>query len=115
MSIQLSIIFYKKIKIHSNVMEFLTFYVFLTNYFKFFYFVDTFRHIFHNHYVILFLLLKKRGVFMDTDDIVGEEIGCVSIHMYKETTSNLPLFRINTDSDNVLPLSYIIEDILKFY
>lgn len=52
---------------------------------------------------------------MDTDDIVGEEVGCVSIHMYKETTSNLPLFRINTDSDNVLPLSYIIEDFLRFY
>ncbi len=52
---------------------------------------------------------------MDTDDIVGEEIGCVSIHMYKETNSSLPLFRINTNSDNVLPLSYIIEDLLKFY
>ena len=39
---------------------------------------------------------------MDTDDIVGEEIGCVSIHMYKETNSSLPLFRINTNSDNVL-------------
>ena len=96
-------------------MEFLKFYVFLTNYFKFFYFVDMFRHTFYIYCVILLLLPKKRGVFMDTDDIVGEEIGCVYMHMYKETTSNLPLFRINTNSDNVLPLSYIIEDLLKFY
>ena len=52
---------------------------------------------------------------MKKDKIIGKEVGCVTIHMYKEQNSKLPLFRINTDNDDVLPLSYIIEDILKMY
>lgn len=45
-------------------------------------------------------------------EIVGKEIGTVSISMYKDIESGHKFFRINTDNENVLQLSYIIEDFL---
>lgn len=63
----------------------------------------------------VFNLQKKRGVMMDNNKIIGEEIGVISIHIYKEPTTNTPFFYIKSENEEVLPISHIIEDTLKLY
>jgi len=60
-------------------------------------------------------LLKKRGVIVTNNKIVGEKVGTISVDMYKETTTNAPFFYIKSENDDVLPISHIIEDMLKQY
>jgi len=47
--------------------------------------------------------------------IVGEKWGTVTVSVYKESTSKSPIFYIDTDTDDVLPVSYVIEDVLALY
>lgn len=46
------------------------------------------------------------------NNIVGRKIGTVTISMYKENTTNLPIFYIQADNEDVLQVAYIIEDSL---
>ena len=41
-------------------------------------------------------------------------IGTVTINVLKDTNDRIAL-EINTDNDDVLPVSYVIEDTLKLY
>ena len=41
--------------------------------------------------------------------------GTVTVSVYKDTSSNRPIFKINSDNDEVLPVSYVIEDTLYLY
>lgn len=41
-----------------------------------------------------------------------EEIGTLSISMYKDKTTGLPYFNINPENEQMLPLSYMIENLL---
>ncbi len=52
---------------------------------------------------------------MNTNKIVGKEIGVLSIHMYKETSTNKTFFYVKSENEELLPLSYVIEDTLKLY
>lgn len=52
---------------------------------------------------------------MKNDKIIGEKIGVVSVHIYKEPTTNTPFFYIKSENEDVLPISNIIEDSLKLY
>lgn len=65
--------------------------------------------------MLFYNLQKKRGVIMKNDKIIGEKIGVVSVHIYKETITNTPIFYIKSENDDVLPISDIIEDTLKLY
>lgn len=47
--------------------------------------------------------------------IVGEKIGSVSVYMYKDKLSGKPFFYIDLDNENVLQLSYVIENALINY
>lgn len=49
------------------------------------------------------------------NNIVGKKCGSVTISIYKEITSNSPIFYVQADTEDALPLSYIIEDILSMY
>ncbi len=49
------------------------------------------------------------------DEIVGEKIGTVTISMYKEINTNLPFFHIQADNEDMLQLSYVLEDTLYNY
>ena len=49
------------------------------------------------------------------DCIIGEKCGTITISMYKECNSNFPIFYINADTEDVLPVSYVIEDVLALY
>ena len=52
---------------------------------------------------------------MNNNKLVGEKVGIVSVHIYKETTTNSPIFYIKSENEDVLPISDIIEDTLKLY
>lgn len=43
----------------------------------------------------------------------GEEVGKISVSIYRDKQSGLSSFYIDTDNDNVEQISYIIEDTLK--
>lgn len=67
-----------------------------------------FRQFFHFSYVILLIIYKRKGGF------TLEKLGTVTVSVFK-SDNNTTNFRIETDNDNVLPVSYVIEDTLKFY
>ena len=50
--------------------------------------------------------------FDDYIKIPGEEIGTVSISMYKDKITGLPYFDINPENERVLPLSRMLENLL---
>ena len=52
---------------------------------------------------------------MNNNKIVGKKVGTISVDMYKETTTNTPFFYIKSENNDVLPISKIIEDMLKQY
>ena len=47
--------------------------------------------------------------------IIGEKCGTITVSIYKETSSGSPIFHIQSDNEDVLPVSYVIEDILTLY
>ncbi len=47
--------------------------------------------------------------------ITGKIVGTVSVSMYKDTQTGLPLFHVEAENDDVLQLSYVIEDILEYF
>lgn len=44
-----------------------------------------------------------------------KKCGTITVSVYKKDISKNIFFDIKADNDNVLPVSYIIEDTLKFY
>ena len=47
-----------------------------------------------------------------------EKVGTITVSVYKShqtPNTNQTIFDIETDNDNVLPVSYVIEDVLKLY
>ena len=63
--------------------------------------------------------MNTRHVYTDDnkieDCIIGEKCGTITISVYKETNSSSPIFHIQSDNEDVLPVSYVIEDILTLY
>lgn len=49
---------------------------------------------------------------MRSHEIIAEELGKVTVLMYKDETTNLPFFKIDADNENVEQVAYIIEDTL---
>lgn len=47
--------------------------------------------------------------------LVGEEIGSVHVFMYKDVVTGKPFFYIEADNEDVLQLSYVIEDTLYYF
>ena len=52
---------------------------------------------------------------MSNNNIVGKKVGTISIHMYNELETNAPLFFLESENQDVLPVSYVVEDFLKKY
>lgn len=44
--------------------------------------------------------------------IVGEKVGTVSVDIYKDKKTGLPFFYVKSENENVLQVSYVIEDTL---
>lgn len=47
-----------------------------------------------------------------THEIVGEKIGTVSISMYRDKVSGLPFFYVKAENEDVIQVSYIVQDFL---
>lgn len=50
-----------------------------------------------------------------TSKIEGEKIGTVFVSMYKDISTGLPFFHIQSENENVLQVSYVIEDSLYYF
>ncbi len=48
------------------------------------------------------------------DVSLGEEVGTISVSIFKNQ-NGLSSFTVNAENDNVLQVSYVIEDTLKMY
>ncbi len=44
-----------------------------------------------------------------------KKCGTVTVSVYKDISSNHPVFKVQSDNDDVLPVSYVIEDTLYLY
>ncbi len=53
-------------------------------------------------------MYKGKGVF------ILKKLGTITVSVFKGD-DNITDFRIETDNDSVLPVSYVIEDTLKLY
>ena len=49
------------------------------------------------------------------NEIIGKKVGTVSIHVYKESKTNSHFFYIESENQDVLAVSDIVEDTLKKY
>lgn len=52
---------------------------------------------------------------MSNNKIIGKKVGTVSVDIYKETKTNSSFFYVKSENQEVLPVSYVIEDTLKLY
>ncbi len=50
---------------------------------------------------------------MNNKEIIGKEVGTVSVSMYEETETGLPIFYIQTENRHMLPISRAIEHTLN--
>lgn len=47
------------------------------------------------------------------DDSCGKEIGSINVSIFKNIETGLSSFKLDTNNENVLQVSYVIEDTLK--
>lgn len=97
-------------------------YKYAQNYQKVVYFYKLFFYFckktlyFYFHKCIIEKAQKKKGVrnLKETNQEL-EKCGTITVSVYKDTSSNRPIFKISSDSEEVLPVSYVIEDTLYLY
>lgn len=49
----------------------------------------------------------------ENNNIVGKSVGSVTVHMYEENFTGLPIFLVNPDNKHMLPVSRVIENTLN--
>lgn len=59
--------------------------------------------------------MKNNIINNDFDCIIGNKCGTITVSIYKETNSGSHIFHVESDNEDVLPVSYIIEDALSLY
>lgn len=94
--------------IFSNFLDLLNFFILLTNFDNIFIFL-----------MLYFILKNKRkGGIKLKNNIVNfnsyKKIGTVTVSVYEESDHHT-IFNVETNNDDVLPVSYVIEDTLKLY
>lgn len=57
---------------------------------------------------------------MSTNDvgsqsIMGKKCGTITVSVYRDINSGSPIFYVESDNEDILPVSYVIEDVLKLY
>jgi len=48
-------------------------------------------------------------------NITAEKCGTITVSVYKDINTGSPIFHIQSDNEDILPISYVIEDVLKLY
>ncbi len=59
--------------------------------------------------------LLKNVIPRTADTMIGKKCGTVTVSVYKEENSGSHIFHIQSDNEEVLPVSYVIEDVLSIY
>ena len=49
------------------------------------------------------------------NELIGEKVGTVLVSMYKDKTTNKSFFSIEADNEDMLQVSYVIEDTLYYF
>lgn len=57
------------------------------------------------------LILKNNTNFNNKD----KHCGNITVSVFEDNRTGFHFFRVETDNDNLLPVSYVIEDTLKLY
>ncbi len=57
---------------------------------------------------------KRGGENLKEENSNIKKCGTVTVSVYKDSSNN-PIFKINSDTEEVLPVSYVIEDTLHLY
>lgn len=57
---------------------------------------------------------------MNTNDnsnqsFIGKKCGTITVSVYRDINSGSPIFYVEPDNEEILPVSYVIEDVLKLY
>lgn len=50
-----------------------------------------------------------------THEIIGEKVGTISVSMFRDKTTNLPFFYVQAENEDVIQVSYIIQDFLYHF
>lgn len=50
---------------------------------------------------------------MNKEDIIGKKVGTISVSMYEEFETGLPLFYVQAENKHLLPISRAIENTLN--
>ena len=58
---------------------------------------------------------KKEGKSLEKLNLNIKKCGTVTVSVYKDISSNRPIFKVKSDNEDVLPVSYVIEDTLYLY
>ena len=59
---------------------------------------------------------KEKGVKnLEKSEVRIKKCGTVTVSVYKDISSNRPIFKVKSDNEDVLPVSYVIEDTLYLY
>ncbi|MCI9178101.1 MAG: hypothetical protein HFJ28_06085 [Clostridia bacterium] len=48
-------------------------------------------------------------------ELNGEKLGTVFVSMYKDLSTGLPFFYVQAENEDVLQLSYVIQDTLYYF
>ena len=74
-----------------------------------------FRHLFSYLFCYNYNYAKdKGGNILDSSKSSNKKCGTVTVSVYRDNY-NRPFFKIQSDTDDVLPVSYVIEDALYLY
>jgi len=69
-----------------------------------------FRHLFNFYHVIFY-----SSCFFEKKVLKLNKIGTVTVSIYKSDDKNTTSFDVKSDNEDVIQISYIVEDALKSY
>lgn len=58
---------------------------------------------------------KNFGNIEIEDYVIGKKCGTIIVSIYKETKSGSPIFHVQPDNEDIIPISNVIEDALSLY
>ena len=61
------------------------------------------------------MLLNENNSKSKKKKFICEKCGTITVSIYKELNSGSHLFYVEPDNEDILPISYIIEDALALY
>ena len=61
------------------------------------------------------MLFRKNKVKYNNKEFIYKKCGAITVSIYKESNSGSCIFYVEPDNEDILPISYVIEDALALY